>query len=205
MNASYFKSHIKALLRSPFFYAVCLLLSLIPSADFLLSAKLSGSTGVINLHNFFSSFPYVSILVIPALGSLTAFSKRDFTFPYTSFEIVFSKNAALLCVFTAAFLLPSLCLAVALSLWGSVEAASFFTSVLGMILYAFSAFSVTVFFGVLISHAGIAFVVSALVLLFIETAQNIPFLKWCFKHFSFYWHFSSFSKGILDCCRSRKA
>lgn len=160
----------------------------------------SGNT---DLHRFFAAFPFAFILYVPLLVS-SARIKKQWSFPYSTFEISVSVILSVFCVCLAATFL-TMTVPFAICIFGNVEWSQFFCGYLGIILFSFCAVSFSFLVFTLIENTAAAFVTSAICLLACNSIHNIPlyadtgiFVSFLIKSISFAWNFDAFSKGILS-------
>lgn len=186
------------ILRSPFACVACLVFVLFTVTRYLLTSLFLTEHGSTDLHMFFSAMPYVSVIVIPTLGSLLSVRERDFFLPFQSLLIVSVRFAVLLSSYILLCLIPTVTVPVLAAFLGDVEVITVLLSYAGMILYAAAAAALCTLANVLIRHAGISFAVSALILAVADSAHLVPSAGPVLRFLSFAWHFDSFSKGIID-------
>ncbi len=199
------KKYLYTLLKDKFLYILSFLFFSFCLLVFFIFSSLFTADGKTDLHSFFSLIPYVCILVIPALGSLFINKGEENYLPFSSLKIILTKNLSLNICFLLFFLFPTIVIPVSVSFLGNVELAPVLCAYLGLILFALLSFSFVIFFNALIYNNGIAFLINAsflFVLVFSYKLSiyfpNSVLLNFFTKVLSFYWHFDSFSKGILD-------
>ncbi len=162
------------------------------------------TTGTTDLRTFFTAFPKVSILVLPALCASLPYRARESSYPFSSFEAICGQFLALLTV-CACMILLTVSVPVAVTFFGSVELSQIISAYLILLLYTACALSACLFFGTLIQHTGAAFLASALLLGATSFSHLVPlyislpaFLQSFFRAVSFAWHFDAASKGIIS-------
>ncbi len=151
---------------------------------------------------FFSFFPSLSILLVPALAS--ALPRSGAFLPHGDMEAAFAEVLALLSA-AALFLLSALPIPVCLPGSARMEAAALISGSAGLLLYLASAVALSVFFFSLLNHRGAAFAASSLSLALFNFAHlaarqaGLPrFASSLLAALSFSWHEDAASKGILD-------
>lgn len=199
-----YKKYIFKYAINPFSYVISAVFLLYCVIQFFVFHHFFGETGSTDLHQFFSSIPYICIFVIPTLGSFLAFSEDELYLPSSSIEVVASKILALSTVLGITLVL-SLIVPLTVSFYGDVDLSSLVTSYFVLALYFLTSASLSVFIFSAISIPGFAFVVSALVLAAVNSMHLLAlyinpnsFIASSAKFFSFAWHFDAAGKGLLD-------
>lgn len=200
-----FKAQLRKLLFNPFTYLLCFFFSLFCILYFFIITRFFTPLGTTDLHRFFSSMPYASILLFPALASFSSINKTSCELPFSSLEIFLAKTLSLFCTFFFLALLPTVVVPVSVTFFGHVEAAPVFCAYLVMCLFALSSFSLCLFLGLLIPHSGAAFLCGALVLAITNSIHLLPMslnlgktASVLLQNLSFAWHFDSAGKGIIE-------
>ncbi len=192
------------LLATPFTYIVCGGLILFAVLQFFIFQRFFSDVGTSDLHRFFTGIPYICILAIPAVGSFVAFSKDDLSLPFSALEISLAKTLAMLTVSGGALLLTAV-VPLAVSFFGDVDMPSVICGYMGLGLYLMATCSFSVFVSTFIENAGFAFIVQAIILAAVNSANLLALyvpmgdmLSSLVKGISFTWHFDAAGKGIID-------
>ncbi|MCR5605628.1 MAG: GldG family protein, partial [Treponema sp.] len=200
---SLFKRNLFCLCINMAFYAAWILMIAIVGYRFFFQQHFF-SSGTSSMQPFFSSLPYVSILVFPLLTLLLTDEKVEALFPFGRFTLNLVKLFSLVIAFFA-MLLPLIAIPLCVSFFGDIDIGSLFTGFTGIILYSFVAFSLTLLISSLCEKNVVAFLLSAVVLAVIDSAHLFPVYTGVtgpfvslMQEISFAWHFDSFGKGILD-------
>jgi ABC-2 type transport system permease protein len=209
-----FKREFLGYFRSPVAY-VFLVVFLMASVG--LAFFLSGffKAGVASLDTYFFWYPWIFVLLIPAVGMrLWSEEKRTgtvellFTLPVTTLEAVLGKFLAAWGFLVVAILL-SFPMALTVGFLGSPDWGVIATSYLGAILMAGGYLGVCSFTSALTKNQVISFVISVaicFILVFLGfgvfsamLAQHLPVhLVDLLANFSFITHFDAFTKGVID-------
>lgn len=200
----FFSNSLFKLLITPLTYIVCGVFIIFSVLQFFIFQRFFSEVGTSDLHRFFSGIPYISVLVVPALGSFISFSKENLSQPCSALEISLGKTLALFTA-TAVCLSLTITVPVAVSFFGNVEFSSVLCGYLGMTLYLAATSSLSVFMYTAIENTGFAFIVQAIVLAAINSVHGLAsymssgnILSSLAKHISFAWHFDAEGKGIID-------
>ncbi len=199
-----YKKYLFKLIANPFAYLACFIFSVLSMLQFMVMQHFFSDAGSTDLHRFFTGIPYISILIIPALGSLLSFSDDELSLPFRAVSVSFAKILSLLSVLAASLVLTFL-LPVAVSSFGDVDLPPLVCSYFSMLLFLSASSALTVFLYTCIENPGAAFVLTSLVL----AATNSIHLLGSYIHLSsalaslckwmsFAWHFDAAGKGILD-------
>lgn len=199
-----YKKYLFKLIANPFAYLACFIFSVLAMLQFLVMQHFFSDAGSTDLHRFFTGIPYISILIIPALGSMLAFSDDELSLPFSAFSVSFAKILSLLSVLAASLALTFL-LPVTVSSFGDVDIPPLICSYFSMLLFLAASSALTVFLYTCIENPGAAFVLTSLVLAATNSihllGSYIPLssaLASLCKWLSFAWHFDAAGKGILD-------
>ena len=198
------KTQLNLFLKTPIFYITAIIFSVFVMANYFIKQQFFTGLGSSDLLLYFSSIPYISIIIIPALCY-----KSNFTI-YNNF-LPFSKTQILITNFLYCFI--SFCLMLVLLIpgiiivncCGSVDFGQIITSFLCLILYGASLISFTLLIQTFCNTQIISFIISAIVLALFNSAHlfSVYFnfgnlISRIFKTISFAWHFDAASKGIID-------
>lgn len=200
---SFYRQRIFYALSSPLFYACAVVLDFFCAGTYFLFGNFfSGSSGT-SLYAFFSSVPYVSVLVIPVL-CLNSFSSYEKMLPFSKAGLEAAKVLSVLTEFSL-ILLPLLFVPLSVNMFGYVEKAEVFTGFLFIILYALVSVSLCFLIQSLAASKGLSFLVSVVILSLFNFSHFLAsdlsssnFISRILKMFSFSWHFDSARKGIFD-------
>lgn len=204
IQKSYLKYSLINNLRSPSFYILSILFSVFLCINYFIRHQFFTGNGTTDLLLFFSSIPYISIIVIPSLCYKQSFSVYDELIPLQNIDkitITFITRFILFSFMLILLLPPTLLV----SLFGSIDWGQFFISFVCLFFYGSSVISLCTFLEKLINNKISTFIISALLLAIFNSAHlftvYVPlpsFLTTIFQEFSFAWHFDSASKGILN-------
>ncbi len=206
MKTSLYKISLRSFFIDPFFYVSSILTILFCAFRFFFVSKFFVSgIGSTDLRPFFSSIPYISIITVPLLALRLRSFLLDDSLPFSSF----SRHVSILLSATTVFLIPIFLLfavPLSVSFFGDVDAGQIFFSFLGIVFFAFSAFSLAFFsFSLCKSSPAASILITSFLLAVVNFMHLLPlysqtgnFLSFLCRIFSFSWHFDSFSKGIFD-------
>ena len=206
MKTSLYKISLRSFFIDPLFYVSSVLTILFCAFRFFFVSKFFVSgIGSTDLRPFFSSIPYISIITVPLLALRLRTFLLDDSLPFSSF----SRHISILLSAATVFLIPIfLIFAVPLSVYffGDIDAGQIFLSFLGIVFFAFSAFSLAFFsFNLCKSSPAASILITSFLLAVVNFIHLLPlyspagnFLSFLCRTFSFSWHFDSFSKGIFD-------
>ena len=161
--------------------------------------------GTSDLRPFFTSLPYISILVVPLLVLRLRHFISDDSFPATP-TLRFS---ALVTAAFSAFSFPLVLLVslpLCVNLFGTVDAGQVCAGFVGVLLYGFTACAATVFlYAHFTESAAVPLFLSALLLSVVNVLHLLPLyvpagnaLTFLCRAISFSWHFDAAEKGIFD-------
>jgi ABC-2 type transport system permease protein len=204
------RKELYQLLISPAFYGVTLFFLLFTSIyTFYFQAFFSRDTA--SLEMYFGSFPVAFVFVAPALTMKSWAEERKvgsyewlLTMPYTEFGLVMGKFLACL---GALVIMLVLTIPVPLSVLplGSFDGGVIFAEYLGALLLGAASIAIGLFMSSLSKNQAAAFLASAgvlIVILFVNQltmVANVPGPAVAVISFvSIFYHFESFSKGLLD-------
>ena len=193
-------------LIDPLFYASALVTVIFCALRFFFVGHffLAG-VGTTDLRPFFSSVPYIAILVVPLLVLRLRNLISDDSFPVTQ-TVRFS---ALVTAASTAFAFPLvllIALPVCVNLFGTVDVGQVCAGFLGILLFSLAASSLAVFFYAWFSNASaVPLLASAIVLAVVNVVHLLPLyvptgtlLNGLCRACSFSWHFDAAGKGIFD-------
>ncbi|MBQ2080504.1 MAG: hypothetical protein II461_01910, partial [Treponema sp.] len=155
-----YKKYLFKLIANPFAYLACFIFSVLSMLQFLVLQHFFSDAGSTDLHRFFTGIPYISILIIPALGSLLSFSDDELSLPFRAVSVSFAKILSLLSVLAASLVLTFL-LPVAVSSFGDVDLPPLVCSYFSMLLFLSASSALTVFLYTCIENPGAAFVLTS--------------------------------------------
>lgn len=190
---------------SPHFYICSLILHLSCTFQYFIFGRFFiEGFGSSSLNNFFSVIPYVFSLIIPVLVMEVSNKEIENTFPFSDYEINFSKIISTVLILFV-MIVPLFSVPVIVNIFGQVDFGQVVVAFIGIILYGFLASSLCVLLKELIRSKPVFVCVSILVLLGMDCihliSQSISsqnFISNFCNSISFIWHFDSFSKGIID-------
>ena len=201
---NYLKYRLFCIFQSPLFYIIAFAFNIVCPVYFFLIKNFFGGNGSTDLYNFFSFTTAVSSVIIPLFALNVRNSGFEEYVPVSSFEKCVSACISVLIQFSA-MLLPQFLLPLCLNLFGKVDAGSFFTGLLFLELYAFTAGACCIFLQALINSYTAAFFSGCIILgitgginFLMIYANPVPLLAYIVKALSLSWHFDSASKGIFD-------
>jgi len=200
----YLKKQLSFSFHNPLFYLIALIFTLFVNFNYFIRQQFFTGKGSSDLLLFFSVIPYICIIVIPSLAYRKSESTYDVFVPLKNTEKLLAHflEAFILFSILILLLLPS-CLLV--NLFGQIDFARLFTSLLCLLFYGASTISLCIFINELPVSRIISFIISAVLLALFHTSHLLTvfipsgrFLSSFFKTISFAWHFDSASKGIID-------
>ncbi len=202
-NKVYLKYQLIFSFTHPLFYILAVLFCIYINFNFFIKNQFF-TTGTSDLLLLFSSVPYVSILLIPAI----CFRKSEAI--YDSFVPLSRKNklianilSALIQYATILFiLLPS---AIVVGRFCDVDYGQFTAGIICLLFYGATVISVCIFIQELISSKIASLIISSVILIIINSAHLLAvyvslgsFFTAILKKISFAWHFDAAGKGIID-------
>jgi ABC-2 type transport system permease protein len=195
---------------SPAFYGIALFFLLFTSIWFF---NLQGffQLNQASLRSYFSAFPLVFIIVIPALTMRSWAEERKngsvellLTLPFSEWALVLGKFFAALGTL-AIILALSLNVPLALIPLGHFDGGVIFTEYVGSLLLASSAIALGLFLSSLSKNQVAAFLGSVALLIVVMLINQVPWMQdlpvWLnsiLRYVSLSFHFESFAKGLLD-------
>lgn len=201
---SLYKRYGYKFLINPFTYLISFGFVVFTALYFYLTQRFFTETGSTDLRMFFAGIPYASILVIPALNSIIAFNKAEYSYSGAKVSAPLAKILALVSVLSVCLLI-TVFVPVTVSFFGDLQISQVFTGYFVILLYFFALGSLCVFISYAVKNTGVTFLVSALVLAafnfshLVSVYFSLPdFLTGFFKQISFAWHFDAAGKGIID-------
>jgi len=202
--ASVYSSFLFRLAIHPLSYAVYCLVAVFASLQFFLGQQFFTETGSTDLHHFFTAFPYIGIIAVPAVCAILPSRQEERIYPQPQPVILFAKLCALMTLI-AGSVASTVVVPIAVSFFGTVDVAQCICGYFGIILYFFTAVSFTLFVGTAVSSTAGAALLSSLLLAVVNSAHLLPlyvrlpsFLSSFLHDISFAWHFDSAGKGIID-------
>ena len=196
--------HVLSVMLSSVFPYIAAALYLVFAAVQFFFVQQFFTTGTTDLRQFFTAFPTVSIVVIPALCASVPYRGRELSYPLSSLSVIAAQVLAVLTV-CAGMIMLTVAVPVAVSFFGDVELSPLVCGYAVLVLYSACAVSACLFLGTLISQTGAAFLAGAALLALSSGAHLVPlyvnlpeWLQSVFRAFSFAWHFDAASKGIVD-------
>lgn len=201
---SYLKFNLFNFFHSPFFYIIWICFSVFTSAYFLYRQQFFTGNGTTDLLSFFSTVPYISIIIIPAL----AFKRSDIVFenfvPLVYFKRITARFLSVLIIYSI-MILSLIPLPVLINLFGNVDAGQVVTSIICLIFYGAAVISLCILLSEFFENPILSFVISSLILALFNSCHIFtvyvvlnPFFSSFFKIISFAWHFDAAGKGIID-------
>ena len=181
-----------------------ILFSVFTSAMFFIKGQFFSGSGTTDLLSYFSTAPYICIIVIPCLCYRPSISIYDDFIPESRLKRLLKNflHAFLHFSLIVLFMLP-VCLLVNLA--GSVDFGQVFLSMLCLLFYGACLIALCLFVNTFFQNNIIAFAVSALFLAVFNSIHLVPLyinvpgiLNEICKKLSFAWHFDAASKGIFD-------
>ncbi len=201
---NYLKFKLFCILQNPLFFIISLAFNLFCPVYFFLIKNFFGGNGSTDIYPFFFIVSAVSSIIIPVLCLNLRFSSFEDFIPLSSLKKTFVKCIVISIQFTL-MLLPQTALPLCLNLFGDVDASIFFTGILFLDLFAFTAAALCLFLEELTGNALAAFFISSVVLgavnginFLMIYANPLPAVSSLIKAVSLAWHFDSAGKGILD-------
>lgn len=199
-----YKYYIKNSLNHPLFYICAIIFSVFTSAYFFIKQQFFSPLGTTDLLAFFTTIPYISIIVIPGLCFKHSDSIYDDFIPLKHIYKILIKFAAILTQFTILLILL-LIVPVLVSFFGPVDWAQVFTSIFCLFFYGACEISMCLFFVEVFENNISSFIINAVLSAIFNSAHlfaiYVPMNKFFvqfFKQLSFAWHFDGAGKGIID-------
>ena len=194
---------LSVLLSSVFPYVAAFVYVSFAAVQFFLVQQFF-TTGTSDLRQFFTAFPTVSIVVIPALCASVPYRGRELSYPLSSVSVIAAQVLAVLTL-CAGMIVLTLTVPLAVSLFGDVELPPLLCGYALLLLYSACAVSACLFLGTTISQTGAAFLAGAALLALSSFSHLVPlyvnlpeWIQTLFRSLSFAWHFDAASKGIID-------
>lgn len=181
-----------------------IIFSVFTSVMFFIKGQFFTGSGTTDLLTYFSSAPYICIIVIPALCYKKSIAIYNDFIPVKRiiFQLKYFARIFLQYSIIIAMMFP-VCILV--NLFGSIDAGQVFTGIFCLLLYGAAIISLCLFINELLPNGIAAFVISALLLAIFNSIHVVPlyfnlnnFASSICKHLSFAWHFDAASKGIID-------
>lgn len=181
-----------------------ILFSVFTSAMFFIKGQFFAGSGTTDLLTYFSSLPYVCIIVIPCLCYKRSISIYDDFIPQSRLKKLWKDFYQAFIRFSV-LVLMMLPVCLLINLFGSTDAGQIFTSFICLLFYGACLISLCIFINELISNSIAAFTVSVIILAIFNSIHNVSlyvnasdFITSICKQLSFAWHFDAASKGIFD-------
>ncbi|MDR3302342.1 MAG: ABC transporter permease [Spirochaetaceae bacterium] len=205
-----FRKEIYSYSISPAFFGIAIFFLLF-TGIWLFNLQSFFQRDLASLRSYFSAFPLVFILVIPALTMRSWAEERKIgsielllTLPFSQWSLVLGKFFAAFGA-VAALLVLSLGVPISLSPLGRFDGGVIFTEYIGALLLAASAVSLGLLLSALSKNQVAAFLGSVAVLIIVMLSDQIPWtqslpatMNDVLRYISLSYHFGSFSKGLLD-------
>lgn len=203
-SCAVYKNYLKNSLHHPLLFITAIIFSVFTSAFFFIKQQFFTSLGSTDLLAFFTSVPYICILVIPALCFKHSDSIYDDFIPLQQIQKLIIKFLAILTQY-AILLILLLLVPIIVSLFGNVDWGQVFASLICLLFYGACEIALCLFFVEVFENNISSFVVNAILLSIFNSAHlfavyvpmNSFFIN-MFKQLSFAWHFDAAGKGILD-------
>lgn len=199
-----FQKQLQLYLKNPLFYICALIFSVFVYINFFIKQQFFTGNGSTDLILYFSSIPYISILIIPALCYKLNFTNYDNFLPFGRRSILFSNFLYIFVSYLIilVLLIPGILI---VTLCGTVDSGQVFTSFLCLVFYGAALISLCLLIQNLFNSQIVSFILSAIILAIFNISHLIPvflntgnFLSSVFKQISFVWHFDAAGKGIID-------
>lgn len=200
----YLIKNLKFSLSRLFFYITAIIFEIFAISFFFFGNEFFSVNGNTNLIPFFTSIPYICIIIIPCLCFKHSDSIFDDFIPLKNIQKIAAKFISL---FIQYFILILILLPVPVlvSLFGNVDAGAIFTSFLCLLLFGACEISLCLFLIELCENSITSVIVSVIILgicnishLFSIYVPINNFFTSIFKLLSFSWHFDAAGKGIID-------
>ena len=181
-----------------------ILFSVFTSVMFFIKGQFFAGSGTTDLLSYFSTVPYICIIVIPSLCYKRSICVYDDFIPQNRLKKLFNSFLYAFIRFTLiVFMMLPVCLLV--NLFGTIDFGQVFTGFFCLLLYGACLICLCLFINELLPNSIASFAVSALILAvfnsihLVSLYMNTPqFITAVCKKLSFAWHFDAASKGILD-------
>ena len=181
-----------------------ILFSVFTSVMFFIKGQFFAGLGTTDLLTYFSSLPYVCIIVIPCLCYKRSISIYDDFIPQSRLKKLWKDFYQAFTRFSV-LILMMLPVCLLINLFGSTDAGQIFTSFICLLFYGACLISLCIFINELIPNSIASFTVSAIILAIFNSIHNVSlyvnapgFITEVCKQLSFAWHFDAASKGIFD-------
>ena len=202
-NKVYLKYQLIFSFTHPLFYILAVLFCIYINFNFFIKNQFF-TTGTSDLLLLFSSVPYVSILLIPAICFRKSEAIYDSFVPLSRLNKLLANLLSALIQYAAILLIlfPS---ALVVGRFCDVDFGQFTAGIICLLFYGLTVISVCIFMQELISSKIAALIISAVILIIINSAHLLAvyvslgnFLTSILKKISFAWHFDAAGKGIID-------
>ena len=201
---AYLKFNLFNFFHHPLFYITAVFFSVFTSAYFLYKQQFFNGGGTSDLLAFFSTVPYISIIVIPAL----CYKRSDYVYdnfvPLSFFTKIFARFLSVLIVYSI-LILTLIPVPLFVNIFGSVDAGQVFNSIIILLFYGAAVISLCILLSEIFENGISSFVVSSIILAIFNSSHLFTvyvnlnnFFSSFFKLISFAWHFDAAGKGIID-------
>lgn len=183
---------------------VSIIFSVFTALNFFIKGQFFAGSGTTDLLNYFSSVPYICIIIIPALCFRKADDIYEDFLPFSRFKKLLINYTNILIKYSLMilFMIP---VSLLVNLFGQIDYGQLFTSILCLITYGAALISFCLFINQLFTNNVLSLVISAIFCGIFNSIHIIPlyinmnnFIASVFKSVSFAWHFDAASKGIID-------
>lgn len=199
-----FRKQLHLYLCNPLFYIAAAIFTIFIYINFFIKQQFFTGSGTTDLILYFSSIPYISILIIPALCYKTSFTSYDNFLPFGRLAAIFSNFLYIFVSYLIMLILliPGIFI---VNACGDVDFGQVFTSILCLVFYGSALISLCLLLQNIFNSQIISFIFCSICLAVFNVSHLIPvyvntgtFSSALFKQLSFAWHFDAASKGILD-------
>lgn len=202
--SAYLKFNLFNFFHHPLFYILGICFSVFTSAYFLYRQQFFSGNGTTDLLSFFSTVPYICILIIPAL----CYKRSDYIYndfiPLSYFYKITTRFLSILIIYSI-YIFVLLPIPIFVNFFGIVDPGQIFTSLLCLLFYGAAVISLCIFFTELFENGITSFIFSAIFLAIFNSSHiftvyvnlNNYLSSFC-KLISFAWHFDAAGKGIID-------
>ena len=198
------KKELFCLQKSPIFYILTAFYAVSLALRFFFANQFFSGNGSSDLRFFFSSVPYISILVLPLLTIIVSLKPFDTLTPLPSL-LLFSIKLSSLFIAFAAMNLCILFVPLSVSFFGDVDTSQLILGFFGVLLYGLFALSLTLFISVLLKNTVAFLFASSIILAVFNSAHLFAVytgitgrVASIMQLLSFSWHFDAAAKGIID-------
>lgn len=198
------KCQLRMFLANPLFYISAAIFVIFTYSNYFIKLQFFTGSGTSDLLSFFTSVPYISIIIIPALCYKTSFTIYDSFLPYSRFQKIIAQFSYIFICYLILILLllPGVFI---VNVCGQVDFGQVFASFFVLLFYGSAVISLCILLQNICNSGILSYVISAVILaiinsshLFLVYISNAGILQEITKIISFAWHFDSASKGIID-------